>query len=49
MSRRIAFAFFSFFLAGSVLAQSAFPSKPAILCGFSRRIDEAVLATPRTE
>jgi len=23
-----------------------FPSKPAILCGFSRRIDEAVLATP---
>ena len=24
----------------------AFPSKPAILCGFSRRIDEAVLATP---
>jgi len=23
----------------------AFPSKPAILCGFSRRIDEAVLAT----
>jgi len=24
----------------------AFRSKPAILCGFSRRIDEAVLATP---
>ena len=24
----------------------AFPSKPAILCGFSRRIDEAVFATP---
>lgn len=24
----------------------AFPSKPAILCGFSRRIDEAVLTTP---
>ena len=24
----------------------AFPSKQAILCGFSRRIDEAVLATP---
>jgi AcrR family transcriptional regulator len=24
----------------------AFPSKAAILCGFSRRIDEAVLATP---
>src|SRR5260370_22397924 len=24
-----------------------FPSKPAILCGFSRRIDEAVLAAPR--
>src|SRR5260370_15019627 len=24
----------------------AFPSKPAILCAFSRRIDEAVLATP---
>jgi len=24
----------------------AFPSKSAILCGFSRRIDEAVLATP---
>src|SRR6266581_9528243 len=24
----------------------AFPSKPAILCGFSRRIDEMVLATP---
>jgi AcrR family transcriptional regulator len=24
----------------------AFPSKPAILCGFSRRIDEAVLAVP---
>lgn len=24
----------------------AFPSKPAILCGFFRRIDEAVLATP---
>lgn len=23
-----------------------FPSKPAILCGFSRRIDEAVLAAP---
>jgi len=23
-----------------------FPSKPAILCGFSRRIDETVLATP---
>jgi AcrR family transcriptional regulator len=23
-----------------------FPSKPAILCGFSRRIDEAALATP---
>src|SRR5437879_8172689 len=25
----------------------AFPSKPAILRGFSRRIDEVVLATPR--
>ncbi len=24
----------------------AFPSKPAILCGFARRIDEAVLALP---